>query len=197
MAKILQLKISLQGIKPPIWRRFTVKDSISFDKLHRVIQEVMGWEGYHLFEFDQGGLSIGTPDEGYSDEIQDAKKIKICQFLNAEGQRMPYTYDFGDCWEHTILVEKILKDQDTEEHPICIAGKRASPPEDSGGAWGYEEMLEIQKDKSHPEYEERIVDWLGENFDPEEFDIEGINKRLAMFRKVSGSRKQPNYWRSA
>jgi hypothetical protein len=179
MSRILQLKISLVGLKPMIWRRLLVEDSISFYKLHNIIQKAMGWENYHLFEFDQGSLSIGIPEGGdYSSEIKDSKKIKLSHVFTEEKQILNYIYDFGDSWKHKILVEKILVKDHLQKYPLCIDGNRSCPPEDCGGVWGYEEMLEIKSDKSHPEYEEKIVEWLGEDFDPEKFDIEEVNKLL-------------------
>ena len=179
MSRILQLKISLVGLKPMIWRRLLVEDSISFYKLHNIIQKAMGWENYHLFEFDQGSLYIGIPEGGdYSSEIKDSKKIKLSHVFTEEKQILNYIYDFGDSWKHKILVEKILVKDHLQKYPLCIDGNRSCPPEDCGGVWGYEEMLEIKSDKSHPEYEEKIVEWLGEDFDPEKFDIEEVNKLL-------------------
>ena len=172
----MQLKIILQGLKPAIWRRVLVEDSISFHRLHNIIQMVMGWDNSHLYEFDQGGLSIGMPHEDYGSEVQDAKKIKLNKVLNTKGQRLPYIYDFGDSWEHIILVEKILAKDESQKYPCCIAGKRACPPEDCGGVGGYAEMLEALQDKKHPEHE-RLKEWIGE-FNSEEFDVGEVNKRI-------------------
>jgi len=178
MSKILQLKISLKEIEPKIWRRVLVEDSISFYELHEVIQKVMSWEDYHLFKFEFNNISITPPDAGFLEEDEkDPKKVKVNEFVNSEKQKFLYIYDFGDNWEHSIIVEKILKKNDSKEYPICIAGKRAGPPEDCGGVWGYEEILGILKDKKHLEYKEKI-EWLGEDFDSEEFDIIDVNAFL-------------------
>lgn len=182
MSKILQLKISLRGLRPSVWRRILVEDTINFYELHNIIQKVMGWECYHLFEFDQGGLSIGEPHEDYGGEVRDSRKIKLNSIFTGEKQRLSYIYDFGDSWEHMIVVEKILEKDGSKKYPVCIAGEMACPPEDSGGVWGYEEMLEIKKNKNHPEYEEKIVGWLGEDFDPEKFDIDEVNGILRRFK---------------
>ena len=96
--------------------------------------------------------------------------------LNKPKQKIVYTYDFGDNWEHLITVEKIL--DKAEKAPVCIAGERNCPPEDSGGVWGYEDLLKIKKNKKHPDYKEYIEEWLGEGFDPEAFDIESVIRRL-------------------
>ncbi|MEA3514413.1 MAG: plasmid pRiA4b ORF-3 family protein [Nanoarchaeota archaeon] len=178
MTKILQLKISLMGMRLPVWRRVLVKDSISFHDLHNIIQKVMGWTNTHLFEFDMGDLSIGTPQEDFGDEVQDAKKIKINKIFFEKAQKLGYTYDFGDCWEHLILIEDVLNKDETQRYPICIAGKRACPPEDCGGIGGYEEILEASKDKNHPEHEE----WAN-IADPEELDIDYVNECLKRIEK--------------
>ncbi len=161
MAKILQLKITLKNIEPKIWRRFSISDFWTFDKLHKIIQKVMSWENYHLFEFKFGDIKIISPDEGYLEENEsDPKKVQIRQYVNKEKQKFEYVYDFGDSWEHEIIVEKIIEDkiEDADKYPKCIGGERACPPEDYGGVSGYEE--------------------LGEDFDSEKFDIKEVNKKL-------------------
>lgn len=176
MSKILQLKISLKGSKPRIWRKVLVDDTISFHTLHKIIQKVMGWENYHLYEFKVDNLSILEPSEDYSHKVTDSKKILLKDALTTEKQKFSYKYDFGDCWEHSIIVEKILEKDESKKYPICIEGKMACPPEDCGGVWSYKQMLNALKDKNHPEYE-RWTEWIGE-FDAEEFDIDKVNQRL-------------------
>lgn len=177
MTKILQLKIKLDGSSPPVWRRFLVSDSVTFTQLHNVIQKVMGWENYHLYEFEAGNARISVPNEDLEDII-DSKKIALSDILKTERQKIRYTYDFGDSWEHSITIEKILENNNGIRVPTCISGERACPPEDCGGIYGYKELLEIKKNKNHPEYKEMIVEWLGEDFDPEKFDISEANKSL-------------------
>ena len=135
MSKILQLKIQLKDIKPRIWRRFLVSDFWTFDKLHTIIQKVMGWEDYHLFEFKFGDTKIILPDEGYLEENElNPKKVKIGDYVDKEKQKFEYIYDFGDSWEHEIIVEKIIEDDIKEvgNYPKCIKGQKACPPEDCG-----------------------------------------------------------------
>jgi len=180
---IIQFKIYLKGINPQIWRRFLVSDFWTFDKLHRIIQKVMGWENYHLYEFDVNGTKIGLVDDdalNVNPDLKNAKRVRLFEYLDSEGQRFSYLYDFGDNWEHEIIIEKMTEDkiEDSHKYPKCIDGKRACPPEDCRGVRGYEELLEIQKNKNHPRYKELIVSWLGENFDFEEFGVGEVNKRL-------------------
>ncbi|MFH1433230.1 MAG: plasmid pRiA4b ORF-3 family protein [archaeon] len=178
MGSVLQLKIGLDGAKPPIWRRFLVEDSISFHKLHEIIQIVMGWENYHLYMFNVSGTEIGEPDPDYEREIKDSKRVKLNKMITGEKQKFSYEYDFGDSWIHAVVVEKVMVNDDSRKLPVCIDGKMACPPEDCGGMWGYENLLEIRKDKNHPDYEDMIVNWLGEDFDSEEFDVEEVNEEL-------------------
>ena len=227
--KILQLKISLVGSSPMIWRRFLVEDNISFEDLHNIIQDIMGWDNYHLWEFKVENKRIApsdendfNPAEGMLDQLSRSPefkkmlesedlskkggasldiakvneilsnvnkksrekgensdiKILINELINGEGQTFTYRYDFGDNWRHKIIVEKIIERVGDKEYPYCADGKMASPPEDCGGMCEYMELLKIRKDKKHPDYEERIVEWLGEDFDPEEFNINKINESL-------------------
>ncbi|RLG14923.1 MAG: plasmid pRiA4b ORF-3 family protein [Candidatus Nanohalarchaeota archaeon] len=189
MTNILQLKITLNDIKPAIWRRFLVEDSIDFNKLHESIQKVMGWANYHLYEFEVDKTHIESDAKKFTIDSMwlhsrperrssPASKTKLSQLLKTEKQKFRYIYDFGDCWEHTIVVEKIMEKSNSQKCPVCISGKRACPPEDCGSIWGYGELMEIRKDKNHPEYKERIVEWLGEDYDPDMFDIREVNNAL-------------------
>lgn len=182
MAKkqIYQFKVTLRGIRPPIWRRFQVADDLTFYELHCVLQDVMGWYGGHLHAFDLGDFQITDAEtlvDGWTDG-EDEQKAKVKKYVRQEGQKFGYEYDFGDSWEHEVLLEKILPMEADAIYPRCLKGKRACPPEDCGGAWGYEELLEILADPDNPEYKE-YMEWVGGEFDPEEFDVEGINKLLA------------------
>ena len=155
MVKILQLKITLKDIEPKIWRRFLVSDFWTFDKLHRIIQKVMVWENYHLFEFKFENTKIIPPDKDYLGENElDPKKVQIRQYINKEKQKFEYIYDFGDNWKHEIVVEKLTKDkiEDADKYLKCIDGEHVCPPEDCGGVWGYKELLKIGKNKKHPRY---------------------------------------------
>jgi len=178
--QVYQFRITLKGIKPPIWRRIQVPETYTFWELHLAIQNAMGWTDYHLHEFElmnpETGLKllIGTPNEDFADEVLPELNQNIADYFSMENQSAVYTYDFGDSWEHKIQLEKILPREKGVEYPICIKGKRACPPEDCGGTWGYEELLAIIKDSKHEEYEE-MLEWLGGEFDPEHFDVEEIS----------------------
>lgn len=187
--KIYQLKITLKGIKPPIWRRVLVKSDTTFDQLHFIIQKSMDWENCHLYEWEIKGreytgqnnifTALGFLDEETENANHEFDETAIGKIIgDKENTKFIYLYDFGDNWEHEILVEKILPvDPKIKKYPVCITGKRAAPPEDCGGSWGYQELLEVLKDPEHPEYED-YIDWVEEDFDPESFNLEQINFRL-------------------
>lgn len=178
---IYQLKISLKYAKPPIWRRVTVPADFTLAELHGVIQIAMGWMGGHLHGFDAGYVTYGELDPDWPDDMEDEAGVKLNELLTEEKQKILYTYDFGDDWEHAIELEKILTSDTASPKPKCITGRRACPPEDSGGMYGYYELLEIINDPEHPDYNE-MVEWVEEDFDPAFFDIDGVNKRLSKFK---------------
>ncbi|ODS41191.1 hypothetical protein BEH94_09650 [Candidatus Altiarchaeales archaeon WOR_SM1_SCG] len=175
--KVYQFKITLKGTKPPVWRRIQVPETYSFWDLHVAIQDAMGWEDYHLHQFEIADpstgmkIEIGIPEEGYGEygNTIPGWKRKISGYFSMENKSADYVYDFGDYWEHRILLEKILPGEKDINYPVCIKGKRACPPEDCGGTYGYEEFLEAIKDPEHEEHDE-MLNWIGEKFDPEYFD---------------------------
>ena len=180
LKSIYQIKISLIGVKPPIWRTVLVSDNLGLGAFHNVIQVAMGWTDSHLHQFIANRVFYGIPDDDYELEMEDETKYKLSQLLKKEKDSFIYEYDFGDSWEHKILLEKILPDDGKTVLPVCIKGKRACPPEDCGGIWGYEELLETISDAKHPDHED-MLEWLGGEFDPEEFDLEEINEDLAEY----------------
>jgi hypothetical protein len=178
---VYQLKITLQRIKPPVWRRVVVKDC-TLAKLHDIIQTVMGWEDYHLHEFEIGGERYGDPaqwedDFGGDMEVASERKVKLSQLAGKGVKKFRYTYDLGDSWDHQIQIEKVLAPEAGVGNPRCTGGARACPPEDCGGAWGYGDFLEAIKNPNHEQHEE-LLEWIGGNFDPEAFDSEAVNKLL-------------------
>lgn len=178
--QVYQFKITLRDIKPPIWRRIQVPETYTFWDLHVAIQDAMGWSDYHLHEFEitdpSTGLkvNIGIPDEDFGREILPGWKQKIADYFSMGNRLADYVYDFGDNWEHIIKLEKILPRDENVDYPKCIAGKRACPPEDCGGIWGYENFLEIINDPDNEEYED-MIEWVGGEFDPEHFDVKEVS----------------------
>lgn len=182
--KALQLKITLSGIEPKIWRKFLVEDTMTFHELHQVIQQVIGWTDSHLYEFKVDGEKIGIPDTRFDRDCLDARKTDL-SFLKAK-QKFYYVYDFGDFWEHVLVLEKILEKDVSQTYPRCLAGERACPPEDCGSIPGYFHLQEVKEDKKHPEYGKLINGWLGEDWGFEYFNIDEVNRELAkvFFKKV-------------
>jgi len=178
--RMYQLKVTLDEIRPPIWRRFLVRGDVTLYRLHLILQAVMGWTDSHLHMFTIDGLDYGEPDpdfEDFGDEIVDDRRTKLDQVVGREGMKFSYLYDFGDGWEHTIEVEKILAPQ-ASTRPLCVEGARACPPEDCGGVGGYEELVEAMANPRRKRHRE-LVEWLGEEFQPEAFELEIVNQELA------------------
>lgn len=176
--KIYQLKVTLKGSKPPIWRRLLVSSTMTLEEMHEILQITMGWTNSHLHQFIAGGEYYGQIDPYMDFEVTDERKTKLDSLLKNEKDSIIYEYDFGDNWEHKLELEKVLPLDVEEELPRCIKGKRACPLEDVGGVWGYGELLEIIQDPTHPEYEERM-EWVGDDFDPEHFSIAEVNHMLS------------------
>ena len=179
--RIYQIKIALRESKPPIWRRLLVSDSINLYKLHQIIQTAMGWTDSHLHQFIIDGEYYSIPSPEDWRPVIDERHSHINQIAPSESDKFIYEYDFGDGWEHEVLVEKILPHEPGVIYPVCIKGKRACPPEDVGGIWGYEEFLVAMSDPNHEEHD-LFLDWWGGKFDPESFDLEEINFALRQLK---------------
>jgi hypothetical protein len=169
-ASVYQLKITLQGIKPPVWRRVLVDAGSHLDHVHEVIQAAFGWWSYHLHEFEIAGKQYGVPDpdDDWGTPTIDEGFIRLDD-VATEGSSFVYLYDFGDGWDHRIVVEKVFPATSDIVVPSCIGGRRACPPEDCGGPGGYGHLLEILADPTHPDHRER-TEWIGSPFDPDAFD---------------------------
>lgn len=172
---VLQIKVTLADIRPPIWRRLQVPADLTLDRLHLVIQNAMGWENYHMHLFQTPAGDYGRRDSelGHRDE----RKVPLYAVAPATGDKIDYTYDFGDDWVHRIQVEKVLPKEAARTYPRCVTGRRACPPEDCGGPWGYAGVLEAIADPAHEQHEE-LLEWIGGAFDSNHLDIEAINKAL-------------------
>lgn len=183
--KIYQIKITLDHINPPIWRRIQVPGNVSLLQFHFILQIAMGWTNSHLHEFQIGEERFGTSFEddwgGPEYELKEEEQYQLEQVIPARGDSFSYLYDFGDSWEHTLEVEEILSPSAAQSYPRCLSGARACPPEDVGGPWGYEDFLEAIKNPDHPEHEDYLR-WIGGAFEPEAFDPEQRDLELANYR---------------
>lgn len=176
--KALQLKVTLTGSKPPIWRRIRVSESMLLADLHTVIQIAMGWENDHLHEFEIKGIRYSEVDDDPESAVRDSGSSTLRDLkLRRKSQKFSYHYDFGDNWRHEVVVESVDPVDPSESLPVCLAGKRACPPEDCGGIYGYYRLLEVLSNPTHPEHDE-VAEWVEESFDPSAFDIDAVNRAL-------------------
>jgi hypothetical protein len=171
---ILQLKVTLRGSRPPIWRRVLVPADVTLAQLHEILQLAMGWTDSHLHQFVARGVCYGSPDPDFGIDRKDERRVRLGNVLSVPKVRMVYEYDFGDGWEHEVVVEKVLPPEPGGRYPWVVAGKRACPPEDCGGVFGYEQLLEALRNPAHPEHED-MMEWTGGELDPEAFDPEEVN----------------------
>lgn len=175
-----RLKVTLRGARPPIWRRLEVPSEITLERLHQVIQIAFGWWGCHLWVFETPAGEYGQPDVelGHAD----AATVTLDHVVPGVGDRLRYVYDFGDDWRHNIVVEDVAAVQPGVAYPRCTAGRRARPPEDCGGIWGYHCLLEILADPDHPDHAEVLRGLCvpsADAFDPARFDRDAVNAALS------------------
>lgn len=174
---IHQLKVTIEGTKPPIWRRLLVPSGSTLGQLHQIIQVAFAWEGYHLHQFTIGEESYTDPTMMGDLGNRDEEEATLAEVAPPVGLRFVYEYDFGDSWRHIILIEPPKPDKSPGPYPVCVGGKLAGPPEDCGGVPGYETLCDAIVDPAHPQHE-HWREWLGDDFDPDTFDREAINAKL-------------------
>jgi len=174
-ATVHQLKVTLRQVRPPVWRRVLVESSSTLYKLSAALETAVGWYGGHLHTFDVDRVVYGQPDPDW--DVRDERKVRLGDVLARVGSKMRWDYDFGDGWEHDVVVEAIVDRDPKLRYPRCVAGRRACPPEDCGGPYGYRELLAALDDPSDPRHEE-FVEWVPPGFDPARFDAGEINLML-------------------
>jgi hypothetical protein len=184
--RIARIRVELEGIKPTIWRRVEVPLTTSLKGLHEVIQAVMPFENYHLFQFEIGDKRYGIPDPewDHEPEILEAKTVKLGALIQRGVETFSYTYDFGDNWQHSVVIEAVTPADPALDYPRYIDGARRAPPEDVGGTPGFEEFLFAMARPRHPEHK-RLITWYGGPFDPNEIDLPTIEARI---RKLANRR---------
>jgi hypothetical protein len=181
-SEVFQLKVTLLGTMPPIWRRLLVPADLTLAQLHDVLQAAMGWEDGHMHEFSVGQRRIGRPDP--EDRLmgmpsaENERTVRLSGILGRVGSKAIYTYDFGDSWEHSIVLEKRLPIDLNTPYPVCTDGQLACPPEDCGGIPGFYDLIEVLSDPNH-ERREEIMEWIGDEFDPQAFSVDKVNRMLA------------------
>jgi hypothetical protein len=195
-----RFKITLDHIQPPIWRRVEVASDATFWDLHCALNDAMGWEDEHLHAFRIGrkrdAIEIGIPEDdplfGDAAAMEAGWDVPVARHFAKEGARCIYEYDFGDGWTHTVVLEAIAPREAKTQYPRCTHGARACPPEDCGGFPGYQRILALlagSKDDDGEEDADELLDWLGDDFDPEAFDARKVRftsaaRRLKSVRRV-------------
>ena len=175
---VAALRIVLRGTEPPVWRRLEVPSSLRLDQLHQVLVTAMGWLDYHLHAFEIDARRYGEPDDSFDDDdTLPEEEIVLADLIAAGVKRFRYEYDFGDGWEHDVVVESVTEPAPGIHYPRCTAGERACPPEDCGGIPGFAEFLEAMADPRHPEHDE-FRTWCGGEFDPAAFSAEKTSTLL-------------------
>lgn len=189
-APVYQIKIVLMGSDPEIWRRFCVRSTIRLSRLHDVVQVVMGWTDSHLHAFHVGKDTYQVPFPGFDDmsfspsarRSHDEGKFTLGDLLQRPRQKLVYEYDFGDSWQHGLILEKVLPADPELKSALCLAGENACPPEDTGGLYGYYHMLEALADPKHRDHG-HFLEWIDGSIAPKAFDLAGVNRIL---KKIKG-----------
>src|SRR5262249_26380072 len=175
-----RLRVALKGGGPPVWRRLEVPADLTLARLHDVLQTSFGWTDVHLHMFETGRGRFGRPDGSLG--FSSYARATLDSVVARAGDKISYTYDFGDDWHHVIKVEQVMPSEPGITYPRCTGGRRACPPEDCGGIWGYAWLLEVLANPAHEEHAERLG-WLGlehaSQFDPEAFDPDQVSKALS------------------
>ena len=177
---LYQLEITLRDCQPPIWRRIVVRADMKLDRLHRVIQIAMGWTDSHLHQFVAGGVCYGQPDREWDAEdtrMLNEKRYTVTDLAPTVKAWFAYEYDFGDNWEHEVVLEKTLPPDADFKHPVCLGGANACPPEDCGGSNGYAEFVDAMADPKHEQHEQ-MQEWIGGAWDATRFSLEDTNAGL-------------------
>lgn len=168
-----QLKVTLRGVRPPVWRRIAVDSDTPLSELAELLEAAMGWFGGHLHSFDAGDTTYELPDPdgdlGWGRPTVDERTVTLGELLAEPKAKLRWDYDFGDGWQHDVVVEAIKPKEPGVVYPICVTGRRACPPEDCGGTWGYANLLAALADPGHEDHDD-LTEWTPPGFDPEAFD---------------------------
>ncbi|MDX9976310.1 MAG: plasmid pRiA4b ORF-3 family protein [FCB group bacterium] len=178
--KAIQFKVQLCYIRPPIWRRVVLPDNATLGDLHAVIQTAMGWYNCHMHSFRIGGVYYTSRSASQMEDMdmENEERVPLAEVVTRAKQKFIYEYDFGDSWEHEIVAEKFLPLDPAAKYPVCLGGARACPPEDCGSFPGYMDILKALNAKTPTAEQKELLEWVGEDYDPEGFDLDGVNRRL-------------------
>lgn len=179
---VFRLKATLRGIRPPIWRRVRVPATLTLGQLHHVLQIAFGWTNSHMHQFRVGKDCFGVSDplDAWGPDVIDEDQVRLEQVATVRS-KLVYEYDFGDGWEHEVLVEGAEAASETNSDLLCLDGRRACPPEDCGGPYGYADLLDSLANPKRRGSAERL-EWLGPNWDAERFEVDRVNQQLVSLR---------------
>lgn len=184
--EVFQLKVTLLGTMPPIWRRLLVPAGLTLAQLHDVLQAAMGWQDCHLHEFSAGHRHFGKPNPEDRlmgmPPVENERTVRLSGVLGRVSAKAIYTYDMGDSWEHGVVLEKRLSADPGTAYPVCTDGERACPPEDCDGIGGFYDLLDALGDPTHEQHEQ-LQDWVGDDYDPDAFSIDEVNQKLTPLRR--------------
>lgn len=176
---VYQIKVTLLDLKPKVWRRIWVAPDMKLSDFHHVLQIAMGWQDHHAYLFSDGQNRYGNCDASWEfGSTLDESDVSVADLFQGRVKTCIYEYDFGDNWEHELYLEKRIKRVVNSTVPRCLKGKGACPPENCGGVWGYERLLEISSDTKHEEFT-WATKVLGRGFDARYFDANQVNSDLA------------------
>jgi hypothetical protein len=193
---VVTVRMELVDTDPLVWREVVVPTSATLKVLHEVIQVVMNWFDYHLWEFEIGGHAYGVPmeDDWRDEPMRDAAKTRLRDVLGTGATKIGYTYDFGDNWEMR-LVARDRREGEFGRYPLYVGGERNAPPEDCGGVGGFYALLEALADEDHPDHDEVAEAFDG--YDPEAVDEEGIRYGLLRLARARKGGRRPSRRRTA
>jgi|SRR5271157_224699 len=174
-ASIARLKVTLREVKPKVLRRLEVPFAMGLDRLHLTLQAAMGWTNSHLFEFSVGDGRRGIPDPDWDENPRDSRKITL---QGVASKTLTYLYDFGDGWEHTVKIERVIEAEPGGAYPRLIEAVGRCPPKDVGGPWGYADLIEALKDPDNERHAD-MLEWVGDGFDPDVLDAEALTANVA------------------
>lgn len=182
------IKVTIKNTHPPVWRRLQIPAGITFHELNAIIQLAFNWSGYHLYSFEIGNLLIEIPDDIFDDfdyKVINSKRTKVDKYFD-EIEKLEYTYDFGDNWIHDIQIENVVESEEKIKNPVCLKAKMASLPEDCGGPWGYEDLLDVINNPKDERYKD-MKDWLEQGYsvwydDRTYVDLDEINMELEAYK---------------
>jgi len=187
--EVFQLKVTLLDSMPPIWRRLLVPANLTLGQLHDVLQAAMGWQDCHMHEFRAGNRHFGIPNPEDRlmgmPPVANERTVHLPNMLGRVGAKAIYTYDFGDSWEHGVLLEKRLPPDPNTAYPVCTDGQLACPPEDCGGIGGFYDLMDALGDPAHDQHDE-LLEWVGGDYDPDAFSADDVNRMLTRSRRHRG-----------